>query len=144
MEPWLPRCHRPRTCQPPVLPRQAKLKRLLLQIPLRPQKAAREAVMGLMSSQGTAAAGDPESGNASFASAVGSPDSRMWVIGRGLRLAVMKCGESLELRQAFADVVSAGIAKGMSEGLRHGVEHRQAQLSLESIEAYDPEAEAKY
>nr|GEU46188.1 ABC transporter G family member 35-like [Tanacetum cinerariifolium] len=69
---------------------------------------------------------------------------RRWVIGRGLRLAVMKCSESLELRQAFADVVSAGIAKGMSEGLRHGVEHGQAQLSLESIEAYDPEAEAKY
>nr|GEV54524.1 hypothetical protein [Tanacetum cinerariifolium] len=45
---------------------------------------------------------------------------RRWMIGRGLRLAVMKCGESLELRQAFADVVSAGIAKGMSEGLRHG------------------------
>nr|GEU77746.1 hypothetical protein [Tanacetum cinerariifolium] len=66
------------------------------------------------------------------------------VIGRGLRLAIMKCDESLELRQAFADVVSVGIAKGMSEGLRHGVEHRQAQLSLESIEAYDPEAEPKY
>nr|GEX20212.1 hypothetical protein [Tanacetum cinerariifolium] len=46
--------------------------------------------------------------------------------------------------QAFADVVSTGIAKGISEGLRHGVEHGQAQLSLESIEAYDPEAEAKY
>nr|GEV44719.1 hypothetical protein [Tanacetum cinerariifolium] len=59
-------------------------------------------------------------------------------------LAVMKCGESLELRQVFADVVSAGVAKGMSEGLRHGVEHRQAQLNLESIEAYDPEAKAKY
>nr|GEU43467.1 hypothetical protein [Tanacetum cinerariifolium] len=29
---------------------------------------------------------------------------RRWVIGRGLRLTVMKCGESLELRQAFADV----------------------------------------
>nr|GEV85307.1 hypothetical protein [Tanacetum cinerariifolium] len=69
---------------------------------------------------------------------------RRWVIGRGLHLAIMKCGESLELRQAFADVVSAGIAKGMSEGLRHGVKHGQAQLSLESIEAYDPEAEAKY
>nr|GEW70263.1 transposase (putative), gypsy type [Tanacetum cinerariifolium] len=69
---------------------------------------------------------------------------RRWMIGRGLRLAVMKCGESLELRQAFADIVSAGIAKGMSEGLRHGVEHGQAQLSLESIEAYDPEAKAKY
>nr|GEW55762.1 transposase (putative), gypsy type [Tanacetum cinerariifolium] len=46
--------------------------------------------------------------------------------------------------QTFADVMSAGIAKGMSEGLRHGVEHGQAQPSLESIEAYDPEAEAKY
>nr|GEU48637.1 hypothetical protein [Tanacetum cinerariifolium] len=69
---------------------------------------------------------------------------RRWVIGRGLRLTVMKCGESLELRQAFADVVSAGIAKGLSEGLRHGLEHGQAQLSLESIEAYDPKAEAKF
>nr|GEW75427.1 hypothetical protein [Tanacetum cinerariifolium] len=69
---------------------------------------------------------------------------RRWVIGRGLRLAVMKCGESLKLRQAFADAVSAGIAKGLSEGLRHGLEHGQAQRSLESIEAYDPEAEAKF
>nr|GEV22494.1 hypothetical protein [Tanacetum cinerariifolium] len=69
---------------------------------------------------------------------------RRWVIGRGLRLAVMKCGESLELRQAFADAVSARIAKGLSEGLRHGLEHGQAQRSLESIEAYDPEAEAKF
>nr|GEW54513.1 transposase (putative), gypsy type [Tanacetum cinerariifolium] len=69
---------------------------------------------------------------------------RRWIIGRGLRLAVMKCSESIEPRQAFADVVSAGIAKGMSEGLRHRVEHGQAQLSLESIEGYDPEAKAKY
>nr|GEX87064.1 hypothetical protein [Tanacetum cinerariifolium] len=69
---------------------------------------------------------------------------RRWVIGHGLRLAVMKCGESLEMRQAFADVVSVGIAKGMSEGLRHGVEHGQPQLNVESIEAYDPEAEAKF
>nr|GEY09466.1 hypothetical protein [Tanacetum cinerariifolium] len=69
---------------------------------------------------------------------------RRWMIGHGLCLAVMKCDESLELRQEFADVVSAGIAKGMSEGLRHRVEHGQAQLTLESIEAYDPEAETKY
>nr|GEU56878.1 hypothetical protein [Tanacetum cinerariifolium] len=69
---------------------------------------------------------------------------RRWMIRRGMRLAVMKCGESIELRQAFADVVSAGIAKGMSDGLKHGVEHGQANLDLEAIEAYDPEAEAKY
>nr|GFD04224.1 hypothetical protein [Tanacetum cinerariifolium] len=30
---------------------------------------------------------------------------RHWVIGHGLRLAVMKCAESLELRLAFANVV---------------------------------------
>nr|GFA86616.1 hypothetical protein [Tanacetum cinerariifolium] len=35
-----------------------------------------------------------------------------WVIGHGLRLAVMKCGESTMLRQVFANVVSAWIAKG--------------------------------
>nr|GEW14193.1 hypothetical protein [Tanacetum cinerariifolium] len=69
---------------------------------------------------------------------------RRWVIRYGLRLAVMKCDESTELRQVFADVVSAGIAKGMSEGLKYGVEHGKANLSLEAIEAYDPEAEAKY
>nr|GFB50236.1 transposase (putative), gypsy type [Tanacetum cinerariifolium] len=69
---------------------------------------------------------------------------RRWVIRHGLRLAMMKCAESLEMRQAFADVVSAGVAKGMSEGLKHGVEHGRSQLELESIEAYDPEAEAKF
>nr|GEW44857.1 hypothetical protein [Tanacetum cinerariifolium] len=52
-----------------------------------------------------------------------------WVIGHGLRLAMMKCAESLEMRQAFADVVSAEVAKGMSEGLKHGVEHGHVQLS---------------
>nr|GEY75384.1 putative transposase (putative), gypsy type [Tanacetum cinerariifolium] len=52
--------------------------------------------------------------------------------------------ERVEQRQAFADAVSAGIAKGLSEGLRHGLEHGQSQRSLESIEAYDPEAEAKF
>nr|GEY89052.1 cytochrome P450 81E8-like [Tanacetum cinerariifolium] len=69
---------------------------------------------------------------------------RRWVIGYGLRLVTMKCAESLEMRQAFADVVSAGIAKGMSEGLKHGVEHGHAQRTIESLEAYDQEAEAKF
>nr|GFA03631.1 hypothetical protein [Tanacetum cinerariifolium] len=69
---------------------------------------------------------------------------RKWVIGHGLRLAMMKCTESLEMRQAFADVVYAGVAKGMSEGLKHGVEHGHARLTVESLEAYDPEAEAKF
>nr|GEX36432.1 hypothetical protein [Tanacetum cinerariifolium] len=70
--------------------------------------------------------------------------SHRWVIGHGLCLAVMKYGESTELRQVFADVVSAGIAKGMSEGLKYEVEHRKDNLDLEAVEAYDPEAETKY
>nr|GEX35404.1 DNA helicase [Tanacetum cinerariifolium] len=45
---------------------------------------------------------------------------RKWVIGHGLRLAVMKCGESLEMRA------------------------RAGQRNVESIEAYDPEAKAKF
>nr|GEV34459.1 retrovirus-related Pol polyprotein from transposon TNT 1-94 [Tanacetum cinerariifolium] len=69
---------------------------------------------------------------------------RRWVIGHGLHLAMMKCAESLKMRQAFADVVSAGVAKGMSEGLKYGVEYGHAQLTVESLEAYDPEAEAKF
>nr|GFA81926.1 hypothetical protein [Tanacetum cinerariifolium] len=54
--------------------------------------------------------------------------SRRWVIGHGLRLAIMKCAESTELRQVFTDVMSAKIAKGMSAGLKHGVEHGNAKL----------------
>ncbi|GJV69583.1 hypothetical protein Tco_1485092 [Tanacetum coccineum] len=50
----------------------------------------------------------------------------------------MKCAESAELRQVFAEGVSARIAKGMSDGLKHEVEHRKA------IEVYDLEADAKY
>nr|GEV20322.1 reverse transcriptase domain-containing protein [Tanacetum cinerariifolium] len=71
---------------------------------------------------------------------------RRWMIGHGLRLIVMKRGESTELRQALADVVSAGIAKGRGK-IYCGpscFEESKAQLRLESIEAYDPEAEAKY
>ncbi|GKB66250.1 hypothetical protein Tco_0927662 [Tanacetum coccineum] len=67
-----------------------------------------------------------------------------WVIGHKLHLAVMKCAESTKLKQGFANVVSAGIAKGMSEGLKYGVEHGKAGLELTAVEAYDPEADSKY
>ncbi|GKG33063.1 hypothetical protein Tco_0430573, partial [Tanacetum coccineum] len=56
----------------------------------------------------------------------------------------MKCAKSTELRKVFANVVSARIAKGMNEGLKHGVEHGKAKLDLAAIEVYDPEADAKY
>ncbi|GKD00761.1 hypothetical protein Tco_1171035, partial [Tanacetum coccineum] len=68
---------------------------------------------------------------------------RRWVIGHDLRLAVMKCAESSEIRQAFANVMSTGLAKGMSEGLKYGIEHEKADRDLADIEAYDPEANSK-
>ncbi|GJZ81516.1 hypothetical protein Tco_0646510, partial [Tanacetum coccineum] len=68
---------------------------------------------------------------------------RRWVIGHGLRLAVMKCVESLEIRRKFDDVVSAGLAKGMSEGLRYGIEYGKAGRDLVDVKAYDPEANSK-
>nr|GEV89875.1 hypothetical protein [Tanacetum cinerariifolium] len=67
-----------------------------------------------------------------------------WVIRHDLRLAVMKCAESMKLRQVFADVVSAGITKGMSDGLKYEVEHGKAKVDLADIEAYDHEADTKY
>nr|GEZ87694.1 transposase (putative), gypsy type [Tanacetum cinerariifolium] len=68
---------------------------------------------------------------------------RRWIIGHGLRLAMMKCAELLEMRQAFADVVSARIAKGMSEGLKHGVEHGHAQRTLEGLKDAPMDEEIK-
>ncbi|GJR80281.1 hypothetical protein Tco_0151066 [Tanacetum coccineum] len=68
---------------------------------------------------------------------------RRWVIGHGLRLAVMKCVESSEIRHAFANVVSAGLAKGMSEGLKYNIEHGKDGRDLADVEAYDPEANNK-
>ncbi|GJU01948.1 hypothetical protein Tco_1112286 [Tanacetum coccineum] len=69
---------------------------------------------------------------------------RCWVIRHGLRLAVKKCGDTPELRQAFANVVSARLVKGMSEGLEHGIEHGKAVQDLEDVEASDPEAHSTY
>ncbi|GJR82597.1 hypothetical protein Tco_0153382 [Tanacetum coccineum] len=56
----------------------------------------------------------------------------------------MKWTESLELRQAFANVVSPELVKGISEGLKHGIEHGKAGRDLVAVEAYNPEADNKY
>ncbi|GJU55461.1 hypothetical protein Tco_1229175 [Tanacetum coccineum] len=66
-----------------------------------------------------------------------------WVIRHGLRLAVMKCAESSDIRHAFDDVVSTGLAKGMGECLKYGIEHEKAGRDLANIEAYDPDANSK-
>ncbi|GJV03527.1 hypothetical protein Tco_1337096 [Tanacetum coccineum] len=45
---------------------------------------------------------------------------------------------------AIADVVNASIAKGLSDGLRNGVDHGKAGLDLASLEGHDPEANEKF
>ncbi|GKC14144.1 hypothetical protein Tco_1010926 [Tanacetum coccineum] len=69
---------------------------------------------------------------------------RHWVIGHGPRLAIMKCAESLELWQTFANVMSVGLVEGMSEGLEYGIEHGKAGRDLAAVKTYDPEANRKY
>ncbi|GJY51010.1 hypothetical protein Tco_0441857 [Tanacetum coccineum] len=58
-----------------------------------------------------------------------------WLIGHGLRLAVLKCAESPEVRQAFDDIMSVRLAKGMSEGLQYGIKHGKAGRDLGDVEA---------
>ncbi|GJR99417.1 hypothetical protein Tco_0315926 [Tanacetum coccineum] len=67
-----------------------------------------------------------------------------WLIGHGLRLAMLKCAESLELRQMFTNVVSAGITKGFCDGLKYRVEQGEAKLDLAMVEGYDLEAKGKF
>ncbi|GKD74599.1 hypothetical protein Tco_1332881, partial [Tanacetum coccineum] len=55
----------------------------------------------------------------------------------------MQCAKSSEIRQAFVDVVSAGLAKGMSEGLKYDIEHGKAGRDLADIKAYNLEATSK-
>ncbi|GJW75856.1 hypothetical protein Tco_0135226 [Tanacetum coccineum] len=69
---------------------------------------------------------------------------RRWVIGHILRLAVLKCAESLELRQTFANVLSAEITKGFCDGLKYEVEQGEAKLDLAIVEGYDLKAEGKF
>ncbi|GJZ96250.1 hypothetical protein Tco_0668584 [Tanacetum coccineum] len=56
----------------------------------------------------------------------------------------LQCAESPQIRQAFADVVSVGLAKGMNEGLQYGIEYGKAGRDLGDVEAYDPEANNKF
>nr|GEV44682.1 hypothetical protein [Tanacetum cinerariifolium] len=55
--------------------------------------------------------------------------------------------ELKNLRALFSDLQVSNdrlSQQGMSEGLKYGVEHGKANLDLEAIEAYDPNADTKY
>nr|GFA36212.1 transposase (putative), gypsy type [Tanacetum cinerariifolium] len=48
------------------------------------------------------------------------------------------------VEQRCAEMDARLDAMSMSEGLKHGVDHGHAQRTIESLEAYDPEAESKF
>ncbi|GKC34530.1 hypothetical protein Tco_1046914 [Tanacetum coccineum] len=64
--------------------------------------------------------------------------SHRWVIDHGLRLAFMKCCESVEYQTAFGKVVSLAIDQG-----EVGIEHDKADRDLSVVEAYDPGVKAR-
>ncbi|GJT02108.1 hypothetical protein Tco_0823277 [Tanacetum coccineum] len=71
-------------------------------------------------------------------------DGRRWVIGHGLRLAVMKCLQSTKYVTALGTALGLAIDKGMQTGLVAGIDHGKAGRSVTDVATYDPSVEAKY
>ncbi|GKD73240.1 hypothetical protein Tco_1331522, partial [Tanacetum coccineum] len=67
-----------------------------------------------------------------------------WIFGRGLRLVVIKCLQSLKYLAALGGAVGRAIDKGMQDGLAVGIDHGKAERGLVDVAAYNPSAEANY
>ncbi|GKB29994.1 hypothetical protein Tco_0869395, partial [Tanacetum coccineum] len=69
---------------------------------------------------------------------------RRWLLTRGVKLAIVKCLNSLEYLTALGSAISRAIEKGMQNGLSVGIDHEKAGRSLANVVAYNPAAEADY
>ncbi|GKD53152.1 hypothetical protein Tco_1286539 [Tanacetum coccineum] len=67
-----------------------------------------------------------------------------WILGHGIRLAVMKCAQSSEYHFTLGKVISLAINKGIQQGLEAGIKHGKAGRSLAQVDTYDPEVKNKY
>ncbi|GKE48868.1 hypothetical protein Tco_1480126, partial [Tanacetum coccineum] len=63
---------------------------------------------------------------------------RRWLLSHGVRLAVMKCAQSVECQSALGKVITLAVNKGIQEGLEAGIEHGKSGRTLAQVEAYDP------
>ncbi|GKB09183.1 hypothetical protein Tco_0837495 [Tanacetum coccineum] len=70
-------------------------------------------------------------------------DIQVIIIGKEKVKAAFKEFKKYEDARVFANVVSAGIAKGLSKGLKYSIEHGKAVQDLVDVEAYEPEANDK-
>ncbi|GJX34860.1 hypothetical protein Tco_0246417 [Tanacetum coccineum] len=66
-----------------------------------------------------------------------------WMIGHGLRLAFIKCNQSLKYQSALGKDISLAIDQGIQQGLMARVEHRNAGRELGELAAYDPGTKAR-
>nr|GEV45994.1 reverse transcriptase domain-containing protein [Tanacetum cinerariifolium] len=69
---------------------------------------------------------------------------RRWILGRDLKLAVMKSLQSSEYLAALGGAIGLAIDKGMQDGLAAGIDHRKAERGLVDIAAYNPSVKANY
>nr|GEV54287.1 transposase (putative), gypsy type [Tanacetum cinerariifolium] len=69
---------------------------------------------------------------------------RRWVLGHGIRLAMMRFAQSSECSSSLGNVISLTINKGIQQGLVARIEHGKVGRSLAQVEAYDPEVKNKY
>nr|GEZ49548.1 hypothetical protein [Tanacetum cinerariifolium] len=68
----------------------------------------------------------------------------MWILSRGVKLAVVKCLHSLEYMAALGKVRGRAIDKGMQDDLLAGIEHEKAERSPNAIFAYNPSVKDNY
>ncbi|GKA86886.1 hypothetical protein Tco_0808597 [Tanacetum coccineum] len=69
---------------------------------------------------------------------------RRWVLGHGLRLAVMKCTQSAKCRSVLGRAISLAIDNGIQEGMEARIEHGKSGRSLAQVKAYNPEVKDRY
>nr|GEX97151.1 hypothetical protein [Tanacetum cinerariifolium] len=69
---------------------------------------------------------------------------RRWIFGRGLRLEVIKCLQSLKYLAALGGAIGRAIDMGMKDGLAAGIDHGKAESGLVDVAGYDPFAKANY
>nr|GEW87088.1 hypothetical protein [Tanacetum cinerariifolium] len=67
-----------------------------------------------------------------------------WILGRGLKLAVLKCLKSSEYLVALGGSIGLAINKGMQDGLAAGIDHGKVGRGRIDLSAYNPSAEANY
>nr|GEY67400.1 hypothetical protein [Tanacetum cinerariifolium] len=67
-----------------------------------------------------------------------------WILGRGLRLIVMKCLQSPEYLAALGRAIGRAIDKGRQDGLAACIDHGKGGRGLVDVAAYNPFAEANY